>query len=471
MDLTKAKKTIKFEEFFHKYYINYVLYRVMQRLPSIIDGCIQTHRKIIYTCLDKNITVKTKVADLSSIVSLHTKYHHGVGSIESAIANMVPLFANNIPLLKEDGAYGSRSNRKASAPRYIETRLYPHSEILFNKLDNANFVIRQSTENKEIEPQNLICSLPLLLINGMDQIGVGYNCKILPRDPFVIIDVLKRILSGELKTIPTELQVKHHDYNGQITFNQKKNSWQYRGIITQLPKGIIRISEVPYKYTSESYLNKLEALVTKGIIKSYSEKILANKFEIDIKFVDPEKYTGKKYNEEILLKLLGLISNQSETIVALDATNNIMVYDNVGQILYEYIMYMLGIYKKRKDLLLHNMNQNLLKYTNRIKFIQLINDGVIVTKGKRKSQLSEELAQHRFETLEDSYDYLTKMTIETLVLDKIEELLIKIENINSEIESLSKETHATLWLKDIENIEKNLKKDLPWDKKKKSEKG
>ena len=468
MDLNKAHKTIKFDEFFHKYYINYVLYRVMQRLPSIIDGCIQTHRKVIYTCLDKNIVNKTKVADLSSIVSLHTKYHHGVGSIESSISNMVPLFANNIPLLKEDGAYGSRSNRKASAPRYIETRLYPHATIMFNKLDNDNFVIRQSTENKEIEPQNLICALPLLLINGMDQIGIGYNCKILPRDPFVIIDTLKKILTGELKSIPTELQVKHHDYLGEINYIAKTKSWEYRGIITQLPKGIVRVSEVPYKYTSETYLKKLETLVKKGIIKQYTEKILANKFEIDIKFVEPEKYTGKKYNEESLLKLLGLISNQSETLVALDATNNIMVYDNIGQILYEYIVYMLGIYKKRQDLLLHNMNQNLLKFTNRVKFIRMVNDNIIVAKGKTKAMIEAELEQHLFEKLDDSYEYLTNLTYITLTMDKVEELLLKIESINAEIESLKLETHATLWLKDINEIEKNLKKDLPWDKKKKS---
>ena len=81
--------------------------------------------------------------------------------------------------------------------------------------------------------------------------------------------------------------------------------------------------------------------------------------------------------------------------------------------------------------------------------------------------MSNELAVHKFETLDDNYDYLTKMTIETLTLDKIEELVLKIESINIEIVELAKETHATLWLKDIENIEKNLKKDLPWDKKKK----
>ena len=49
MDLSKAKGEIKFEGFFKKYYMNYILYRVMQRLPSIMDGCIQTHRKIVYT--------------------------------------------------------------------------------------------------------------------------------------------------------------------------------------------------------------------------------------------------------------------------------------------------------------------------------------------------------------------------------------------------------------------------------------
>lgn len=467
MDLSKAKGEIKFEDFFKKYYMNYILYRVMQRLPSIMDGCIQTHRKIVYTMLDKGITSKTKVADLSSIVSLHTKYHHGVGSIESSITSMVPLFANNIPLLKEDGAYGSRANREASAPRYIETRLFPHSEIIFNKLDNDNFVITQTTENKKIEPQSLIASIPLLLINGMNQIGVGYSCKILPRDPEIVIDTIKRILKGELKTIPTEIQVKHHDYIGQINYIAKTKSWEYRGVIQDMGKGKVRITEVPYKYTSETYIKKLESLVAKGTLKSYNEKILGNKFEIDVVFEEPEKHTGKNFNEEKVLKLLGLISSQSETLVALDANNNIMTYDNVGQILYDYIVNMLGIYNKRKDLLLFNLNRQLVRYTNRVKFIQMVNDNIIVAKGKTKAMMEVELESHLFEKLDDSYDYLTQLPYISLTLDKIQELVLKIESINQEIETLQKETHATLWLKDLEAIEKCLIKDLSWDKKKK----
>ena len=114
------------------------------------------------------------------------------------------------------------------------------------------------------------------------------------------------------------------------------------------------------------------------------------------------------------------------------------------------------------------MNQNLLKFTNRVKFIRMVNDNIIVAKGKTKAMIEAELEQHLFEKLDDSYEYLTNLTYITLTMDKVEELLLKIESINAEIESLKLETHATLWLKDINEIEKNLKKDLPWDKKKKS---
>jgi len=462
MDLNKCKRSITLTEFFNKYYINYMLYRVMQRLPSIIDGCISTHRKIVYTCLDKNVVTKIKVADISSIVSLHTKYHHGVGSIESSIANMVPLFANNLPLLKEDGAYGSRSNRKASAPRYIETRMFPHTSILFNKLDNDNFTVSQFTENKKIEPKNLICALPLLIINGMEQIGVGYSCKILPRNPLVVINILKDLLTGKIKEIPKSIQVYHHNYKGTVVYDAKKNRWCYKGVIKLMPKNVVKILDVPFKYTSESYLKKLEALVLSGVLKKYDEDILGDKFEIAVQFNDNDKYLGKNFNEDKILDVLGLVSYQSETLTALDAKNAITSYDNIGQILYEYIVYMLGIYNKRKDLLLFNLDRALIRYTNRVKFISLINDGILVTKGKTKVQLEKELETHLFETIDDSYDYLIGMSIVSLTLDKIEELQIKIQNINLDIIRIQKETHASLWLADIVEIEKLLKKEFGW---------
>ena len=49
----------------------------------------------------------------------------------------------------------------------------------------------------------------------------------------------------------------------------------------------------------------------------------------------------------------------------------------------------------------------------------------------------------------------------------LETLDLKIETLKQEVEKMRQETHATLWLKDIEEIEKNIKKDLPWQQKEK----
>jgi hypothetical protein len=48
---------------------------------------------------------------------------------------------------------------------------------------------------------------------------------------------------------------------------------------------------------------------------------------------------------------------------------------------------MLGIYNKRKDLIIANMENNIVKYTNRARFIQLVNDDIIKAKGKKKKSL------------------------------------------------------------------------------------
>ena len=91
----------------------------------------------------------------------------------------------------------------------------------------------------------------------------------------------------------------------------------------------------------------------------------------------------------------------------------------------------------------------------------------IIAKLEKKKEVEEDLTKHGFELLEDSYDYLTQLPYISLTLDKIEELVLKIETLKQEVEKMRQETHATLWLKDIEEIEKNIKKDLPWQQKEK----
>lgn len=463
--LNSVYSSINLGDFYDKEYCDYAIYRALQRIPHLVDGFAQTQRKVIYTCIDKNIDKKTKVSDLSAVVSLHTKYHHGSTSIESAITNLVPHYNNQIPLLREDGTYGSRSERAASASRYIETRLFKYSKVIFNEIDNENFVEKQLTEGKQIESKFMLPIIPLLLINGQSQIGVGYSSDVLPRDKDVIITIMKEILTGVRKEIPTNIPPIVPLFNGTIIPNDK-GGWEFRGIATENQKGDIHITEVPPKFTRDKYLTLLEKLKDDGKIKSYVENIVGDDFDIVVKMTGSLPWTKTKMGdvktkalrEKDLLDLFDLVETQSENITVINTKNEIKRYNNVAEILFEYIMFMLNIYRQRKEFLVNKMERDAVINNEKIRFIKLIISDEIIIKQRSKISISEDLEKLNFVKNDESYDYLLRMPIASLTSEKIQELE---EIINSESQKIidTKNTSAAqLWLNDIEIFENYLKK-------------
>lgn len=463
--LNNKYSSINLGEFYNTDYCDYAIYRALQRIPNLLDGFAQTQRKVIYTCVDQNIDKKMKVSDLAAVVSLATKYHHGAGSIETAITGLVPLFNNQVPLLREDGTYGSRSEREPSASRYIETRLFKYSKIIFNSIDNANFVEPQVTEGKKIEPKYLLPIIPLLLINGQKQIGVGYACDILPRDVNVIIGLIKDILTGKRKDIPTNIPPCAPLFKGQIIVNPD-GGWDYLGIVKETPKGDIHITEVPPSYTREKYLTILEKLKDSGKIKSYIENIVGDDFDIIIK-MGPDSPFGKvkkgstqtpAEKEMLMLEFFKLTEKKSENITVINTQDIIKRYNNVAEILFEYIMYMLGIYKKRKEFILAKMQKDSIMNQEKIRFIRAVNDEKLIIKNRKKVDIYIDLEAMTFTKFEDSYDYLLRMQIANLTEEKIIELEAQIAEDAATIAEFTNTSAAQIWLKDIEEFEKLLKK-------------
>ncbi len=459
--LNEVYQEINLGEFFNKDYASYAVYRALQRIPNIRDGFAQTQRKVISTCLEKNITNKTKVSDLASVVSLHTHYHHGANSIESAITGLVPTFNNQLPLLREDGTYGSRSEREASASRYIESRLFKYAKLLFNEIDNKYFVEKQSTEGHEIEPVTMLPLLPLLLLNGQDQIGVGYACKILPRKTENIIKILEDILTGKRKSIPTDIPPMIPLFKGTIEANEK-GGWKFLGKIEEINSKTYLISEVPPRFTRETYINVLEKLKDTGKIKDYSENIVGDDFEVEVK-LSP----GQKYTELQKRKMFGLEQNFTENITVVNSAGIIKKYDNIAEIFFEYIVGTLGTIKLRKEFLLIDLQRTVDMNTNKIRFIEMFNNDVLVLKNKQPEEIVEDLTLkdfQKFGTLidgietDDSFKYLTRMQMDSLTLEKIQnlkdEMILNTENLNQ----LKEKTAAILWLEDIKKIKEAIKK-------------
>lgn len=460
-ELNRVYSSINLGDFYNKEYADYAIYRALQRIPNVIDGFAQTQRKSIYTMIDKNIDKKTKVSDLIALISLHTSYHHNSTSIESAITNLVPYYNNQIPLLKEDGTYGNRSDRSAAASRYIETRLYKYTKVLFNKIDNEHFVDSQEVEGKKIEPATMIPILPLLILNGQSQIGVGYASDVLPREIKSIIKIIKDLLSGKTKDIPIRIPPYAPLFNGEILEAIEKNkkgeitkrSWEYRGIAKMTTKNQIHITEVPPRYTRESYMNVLETLKDNEKIKSYTENINGDVFDIIVKIPPGFKKEGLD-----LLKFLKLTEKKSENLTVINTKNEIVKYDNISDLLLEFIIFTIGIYKKRKEYILKKMIDDGIMNHNKIRFIQEVNEEKIKLKGQSKSKVFDQLTTREFFKIDSSFDYLLNMRIVNLTSEEIKKLQKEIEKDEREKDLLQETTPQTMWLNDISEFEKFLKK-------------
>jgi len=460
-ELNNIYSKINLGDFFKEDYCDYAIYRALQRVPHLVDGFAQTQRKIVYTMIDKNIEKKTKVSDLAAVVSLHTKYHHGSTSIESAISNLVPQYNNQLPLLREDGTYGNRSDRGAAAPRYIETRLFKYSKVIFNTIDNKYFVKNQEIEKKKIEPEYMIPVLPLLLINGQSQIGVGYSSDILPRSTKQIIKILKDILKGTTKAIPTNIPPVAPMFKGSIR-PAEKGGWIYRGIVKEEKGTSVTITEVPPTYTRESYIKVLETLKDSGKIKSYIEDINGDSFIIKVKlpydWANNLKSQTEEYREESLIKLFKLEAKKSENITVINTKDKIVRYNNIAEVFLEYILFVLEIYKKRKSLIIDTMEKDSQMNKEKIRFIELVNSDQIILKNKKRAVINEELLTHDFLQFDDSYDYLLNMRISNLTYEKIIELEKIVSDTQLEIINITNKNVSKMWLDDIEQIEKYIKK-------------
>ena len=113
---------------------------LVRAIPSMMDGLKEVQRKVLYTCLTKNLMKEQKVSVVASMVTETAMYHHGETSMMKTIVGMAQSFVgkNNINLLFPSGQFGSRlkGGADAASPRYIFTKLSSWTRKLFIEHDD-----------------------------------------------------------------------------------------------------------------------------------------------------------------------------------------------------------------------------------------------------------------------------------------------------------------------------------------------
>lgn len=369
-------------------------------------------------------------------------------SLNSTIINLAQKFKNNVPLLEEDGQFGSLRSPQSGAPRYIGTKLSSNFRYLFKDFDLLD---HKEEEGDTIEPHFFLPIVPILLVNGSSGIAVGFSSNILSRDINDVISKCESIIKGKgIRTIKPYME----SFNGEFIQDlENHKKWIIRGVFKRVNTTTIKISELPPSMTYEKYENILDKLVDDKEIVSYDDNCKDN-IDYTIKFT---RSGLALLDDEKLIKLLKLEESSTEIYSTLDEFGKLKIFENAEDILKYFVEFRLTYYQKRKDFLLEKKEKELKVLSNRGRFIKAILDGKLKINNISKLEIIEQIENMKLDKIDDSYDYLLRMPIYSLTKELFERLKSDFVDKKSEIKLLEETKPSDMYLEDLADLKKKLK--------------
>lgn len=466
---------VSYTDFINKELIHFSNYDIERSIPSICDGLKISQRKILYGCFKKNLVDKEmRVAQLASYVSEHTMYHHGETSLQGAIIGMAQDFvgANNINLLTPNGQFGTRvmQGRDASQPRYIYTLLNTITTKIFMKQDQSILKYLED-DGFQVEPEFYIPIIPMILVNGAIGIGTGFSTNIPNYNPRDIIKLLKNLLNDE-NIDNIELAPWYIGYTGDIV--KQGDKYVSKGKFNKVSISKIQITELPIGIATDDFKCLLEDLLDdtkkdektkESPIKHYDNNSSHIKVDFTLHFNNStklEEYMELENNNNTKLenefKLISSKNMGTKNMYLFNEKGQITKYDNPIHIIKEFYKIRLEFYNKRKIYLLEQKKDIINLNENKIKFIKDVINGVIIVHKLTKIELENKLLELKYFKHNDSYDYLIKIPIYNLTMDKVEELENECNKCKGEYDEILNKSVKTMWLEDINSLEKEYDK-------------
>ena len=474
--LDYTEKSITYETFINKDLIHFSNRNLERSIPHICDGLKESTRKILFACLKRNLyTNEIKVAQLAGNVSEVTAYHHGENSLQEAIIGMAQIFVgtNNINMLEPKGQMGSRisGGQDSSSPRYIYTLLSKLTKLIFKEEDNTilNYL---NEDGLSIEPEYYIPIIPMILVNGGIGIGTGYSTNIAQYNPSDIINIYLDIISnidndiGKILTIDdiekTEVLINEKEiedltpyylgFKGEISKNEKGN-YNSKGIYKWINDTTIEITELPIGTWTENYKEYLEELIVNNnqYLKSFENHYTAKNVKFILKIND-----GVRVDlEPKFLTEFNLISTKNLSLNNMHLFSEkgcIKKYNTTTIIIKEWFQIRLNKYYERKTKQLEIMEDEFKLISAKIKFIIDIIGGNIIIMNIKIKDIEEQLEKLEDYKYDDSYDYLLRMPISQLTLEKKENLEKDVIKLKTKIDNLKDMSITKIWELELKEL-------------------
>ena len=331
---------------------DYSIYVCQSRgIPCISDGLKDSQRKALFVI--KPINEKIKTVSLSGLMLSSNTYLHGDASAAEAISLMAAPYCNNVPFLHGIGAFGTKIGPTDwGAPRYTYVKrnnitdalIYPDSDII---------PLKENYDGSVLEPKHYLPLIPLVLLNGISGIAVGWSTDILPRSIESLIDATLAVIDGkDIDDLPPK-----YDYLDCNVKSLSNNAWEFTGKV-RLDGNTVWVEELPPDLSLEKFKVRLNQLEDEEKIQTYIDRSTKN-IKIEVKF---KRGTINDWTEEKAIEFLKLKNKTTERIVVLDwSGDSIKQYNSSAQVVKEFVAWRLGFYKVRYQKLLDE-TQNALNY-------------------------------------------------------------------------------------------------------------
>ena len=478
--LDTDKVNVSYEEFIEKEMIHFSKYDCERAIPNI-DGLKTSQRKVLYTCFKRKIVSEIKVAQLSGSVSEISRYHHGEQSLNGTIVNMAQNFvgSNNINLLKPNGQFGTRlqGGDDSASERYIFTELNQMTRHIFKEEDDEILEYLQD-DGYSVEPMYYVPIIPLILINGSKGIGTGFSTDILCYNPIEIIDFVTKKIHG-IDTSNINILPFYEGFKGEVK-DIGKGRYLFRGIYEVISDKQVRITELPVGSWTDDFKQHIEDLMDKDKspptptsattsssskyipsgIKDYVDMSTDTNVDITITFctnVVPDMIKSMGENEyetcNSLEKLLKLYTTRStNNMHVFDENEKLVKFDTIGDLIEHYIKIRIKAYKIRKLHQLEKMSKNVRTLTNKANFIIELLNGTLDLRKKKTEEVSELLKTKKYDLMEDSFNYLTRMPMDSVTDENVEKIISDKKKMNELYDNLTSMKEEQIWLRELSEL-------------------
>jgi DNA topoisomerase-2 len=436
-------------------YKEYAVYVVEERaIPSVIDGFKPTQRKVIFVAnkVWKNGSEKPmKIFQLAGRVAADAFYHHGDGSLNSAIIGMAQRFKNSMPVLEDIGQFGSLRSPEAAAPRYIATKLHKNFRLLYKDFE---LLESRYEEGNEIEPKYFLPIIPTVLLNGGSGIAVGFATNILNRNPISLIDACLKSLDGKRYTEPSPW---NREFSGNCELvDSEKFSWVFSGNYDIKNTTTVNITELPPSITYEKFDQHLIDLEDSRRIASYENNCKSN-INYVLKF---RREDLKMLGDSVRLKrLLKMEERQTENFTVLNEHGKLKIFNSASEIIEYFVQFRLAFYDKRKKYIIDTLNQELTLLSNRARFVKSIIEGKLKINNVPKKEIILYLQTDDFDEINGSYQYLLGMPIHSLTKETYEDLISAVTQKERELEEIKRREPIQMYREDLQELKKALQKE------------